>query len=62
MFELGDYVVVSNPDRTTDYDKQDAFVVTGFANNMFGEPLVKVKRLDRDSGTVFYPRELSLEG
>ena len=62
-FELGDYVIVSNPDPDTDYGPDETFKVIGFSENRFRRPLVKVARIDRPSSTtVFYPHELSPEG
>ena len=62
-FELGDYVIVSNPDPDTDYGPDETFEVVGFTENRFGRPLVEVARIDRPRWiTVFYPHELSREG
>lgn len=63
-YEVGDYVIVSHPEETTDYEPgRDTFVVTGFASNGFKAPVVRVRNVayPNSAGTVFYPRELSWE-
>lgn len=60
-FLVGDYVIADNAEFDTFCD---TYAVTGFTRNMFNEPLVKCRRISAsksDSGTVFYPRELSYE-
>lgn len=62
-YRVGDYVIVSHPESTTDYEPgKDTFKVVGFTENLFRAPLVKVARIDNpDFTTLFYPYELSWE-
>ena len=57
-FKIGDYVIA---DRGNPAFACDTFVIVGFGASVYGRPLVKVERINRPGGTMFFPSELSFE-